>query len=536
MFPVSPEPESQSEQSQLPTLTQALPILPSPENEQYSPAHSAASRDASSAVIIRTPQAIAASPSSSSSTSPSASSAGSPKARRRNSPISPIGVTTPKTIVKKKAPASASSGKEKAEKKVGRRRGPLRPEQRQQAHEIRKLRACLRCKFLKKVCDKGDPCGGCQPAHARLWQVPCTRMDIKDIASFLKGWNADYERHVNCSVSIANIKGFSQYEHRFYITHGYGYFMPIKAHEVYVVDEKCFGVDWMEQLGPSNSQTKTFEVNTAKLAANLDTISAPMISNYLDMHIDQGFEKFVDEYFDGTKFVTELLKTTYRYYVRTQLPVIRKGLKLVVAYALTLHITLIEGLPEQQRRESLIVDPQSRYYGKSCAPVMINFQIKKAMADMWRELMKDILEELSALYSSVYSGDKLKNWPTIFMTAALILCVWELMQFDCHYRVPDEGAVKNFCHDMESVPVGVIVGLFSAISTKLPSFLEWDTRKHSHVLNNNLAVCDAMTEIRGHVEKYETYLRGRNDAKYDREDFDCLSNKFLSKLVIRANS
>ena len=34
----------------------------------------------------------------------------------------------------------------------------------------------------------------------------------------------------------------------------------------------------------------------------------------------------------------------------------------------------------------------------------------------------------------------------------------------------------------------------------------------------------------------ESYLRERStSAKFDRNDFDCLTNKFLSKLVIRAN-
>lgn len=33
----------------------------------------------------------------------------------------------------------------------------------------------------------------------------------------------------------------------------------------------------------------------------------------------------------------------------------------------------------------------------------------------------------------------------------------------------------------------------------------------------------------------ENYLRSRADARFDRKDFDSLSNKFLSKLVIRAN-
>lgn len=33
----------------------------------------------------------------------------------------------------------------------------------------------------------------------------------------------------------------------------------------------------------------------------------------------------------------------------------------------------------------------------------------------------------------------------------------------------------------------------------------------------------------------ENYLRGRPNAKFERKDFDSLSNKFLAKLVIRAN-
>lgn len=37
------------------------------------------------------------------------------------------------------------------------------------------------------------------------------------------------------------------------------------------------------------------------------------------------------------------------------------------------------------------------------------------------------------------------------------------------------------------------------------------------------------------ITNTEAYLRTRNEAKFDRYDFDSLSNKFLSKLVIRAN-
>jgi len=462
--------------------------------------------------------------------SPDASVAGSPKTKpRKNSPISPAGVTQ-KTIVKK-TPKAAGAAKEKAEKKVGRRKGPLRPEQRQQAHEIRKLRACLRCKFLKKVCDKGDPCSGCKPSHARLWQVPCTRLAIQDIAYFLKGWNADYERHVTMQVSIANIKGFSPYNRELCITHGYGYMFRVRVREVFLVDDKDMGVDWVESI---HETPREFELQTARLSADNDGISRHHLSQYVEQHL-YSFEKFVDDYFESTPFVMEMLKTIYRHYVKTQNLALKKGLKLVIAYALTLHIVLVHPESSSDYDLGVISDEGSRYYGQVASPVMINFQVKKAMADLWREYMKDVLEELSSLYASVYSGDKLKNWPTIFMLAALILTVWEMMQFDQNYRVPDKEAVTKFCDEMENVPVGVIVGLFSAISTKMPQFLEWDSSKHSAVVQENKAVCDTMTEVRAHVEKHETYLRQRPEtAIYNRDDFDSLSNKFLAKLVIRS--
>jgi len=470
------------------------------------------------------PVAIKMSPSNR--TSPSSTS--SPPARRNSGPRKSPTTKATKTVIRR-----ASAGKKDTEKRVGRRRGPLLPEQRKQASEIRKLRACLRCKFLKKTCDKGEPCAGCQPSHARLWQVPCTRIDIKDISYFMKDWRADYERHVGRGVSVYNIKGFAQKEELLWITHGYGFAIPIMAREVYVTDDSCFSVDWVETA--SQDEPLEFDYRTERMSAGSEGVSTEALSEYLDKHLDGPFEEFIDEYFEGTPFITEILKTAHRYYVKEKVPVIRKALKLVLAYNLTQHITMVEQRGDEHPMEGMIDDDESRYCGKIIAPVMINFQIKCALADMWRELQKEILEELSSLYSSVYSGDRLKNWPTIFMIASILLAVWEEMQFDCRYRVPDANAVNKFCSDMETTPVGVIVGLFHAISQKLPAFTEWETRRHGQLLNNNVAVCEAMTEMREHVTKHESYLKTRPDAQFDRRDFDSLSNKFLSKLVIRAN-
>lgn len=431
-------------------------------------------------------------------------SAGSPG--RKAVKKSPIAVKGTEHRIAKKTSTEDKVGT--GAKKVGKRKGPLKLEQRIQAGEIRKLRACLRCKFLKKTCDKGEPCAGCQPSHARLWQVPCTRIDIKEIGYFLKDKRFDYERHVSLGFSIGNIKGFSDVEKTLYVTHGYGEMLPIKARDVYVRDDKCLKMDWVE----ANGGPTGFEVSTAKLSTSAEGISTTVLSDYLDRHIDGHgiFEKFVDDYFEGTPFLSDMLKVAYQFYYRTHSRIIKKALKLMLAYNLTLHITMVEGVPLEEGFIGKIEDETSKFYGKTMAPVMINFQIKCAMADMWRELHKDVLEELSSLYSSVYSGDKLKNWPTIFILASVLLAVWEFMQFDCHYRVPDEAAVDKFCTDMETTPVGVIVGLFSAISQKLPSILEWDSSKHHALLGSNEVVCDTMSQVRDHVIRHGTYFNITN--------------------------
>ena len=422
----------------------------------------------------------------------------------RKSPIAKPPATKTVTLIRRtsKCKEASKDGAPAAEKKVGRRRGPLRPEQRKQASEIRKLRACLRCKFLKKTCDTGEPCTGCQPSHARLWQVPCTRIDIKDIAYFMKDWKADYARHMGRAVSVYNVKGFSEKETLVWITHGFGYALPVMVREVFVADDSCFDIDWIETS--SSNEPIDYQVRTDKLDVGQEGISTDALSEYLDKHVDGAFEDFVDEHFDGTPFVSEIFKTAHRYYLKEKSPVIRKALKLVVAYNLTLHITLIEssGSGSEAEFEGGIDDEYSRFHGKTVAPTLVNYQIKCAMADMWRELQKSILEELSSLYSSVYSGDRLKNWPTIFLLAAILLAVWEEIEFDSYYRIPDPAVVRKFCNDMESTPVGVIVGLFHAISQKLPPFLEWRTADHGHVLNNNVAICEAITEVREHVTKH----------------------------------
>lgn len=110
--------------------------------------HGSQSPTAISPVAIVRPIPVPIKKSSSPSRSPTSqsSSSASPPSRKP-SRKSPIAAKTAETKVRKQS----QSGKHETEKRVGKRKGPLKPDQRKQASEIRKLRACLRCKFLKKT-------------------------------------------------------------------------------------------------------------------------------------------------------------------------------------------------------------------------------------------------------------------------------------------------------------------------------------------------------------------------------------------------
>jgi len=384
-------------------------------------------------------------------------------------------------------------------RKVGCRRGPLRPDQRKRASETRRVRACIRCRFLKKTCDPGTPCAGCQPHHARLWQVPCTRLDVRDLGYFMCDWKDDVRGSANFPEQL-NIYGRSTSERTLYIGHGFDYVMPVAAHEVFVNHEKNLLLTWTET---HHRTSKDFAVKTASMSVTSAGIDKKMLADYLDRHLDGGWTRFVDQHFEGTPFLTEMLKTANNYYLSTNIPIVRSALKLVLVYNLTLHISIVEGpLTECTDMPGRINDPLSKYHGKIATPTLINHHLKHALSKMWRDIHKDVLEELSAMISGVYGRDKLKNWPTIFMVTYLVLSVWEQLRFDAIRRCRDMAEATKFCENLDGVPVGVVVGLFAAISQKLPSFKSWSTFEHHDILGNDAAACDVMEAVREHVLKH----------------------------------
>lgn len=63
---------------------------------------------------------------------------------------------------------------------------------------------------------------------------------------------------------------------------------------------------------------------------------------YFDKYIDEGFERFIDDYFEGIFFIIDIFKIVYCYYVKERLFVICKVFKFVVVYNFIFYIIMIE--------------------------------------------------------------------------------------------------------------------------------------------------------------------------------------------------
>jgi len=427
---------------------------------------------------------------------PDTSIAGSPPTPER---MANVGQQKQQRTANKRAYGPAVAPK-KEKRKTGRRSGPLHPEQRKKASLVRSIGACIRCRCLKKTCGEGVPCDNCQPHHNRLWQTPCIRLDIKDFGFFFKTWELDFQQ---ATTPESHITGFSGHERELLIGHGFGVGLCIKAREVFVTDERTLELNWHET---HLRQPQQFFIETANYALiGGETINKDMLSDYLDRHINTGWSRFVDNHFEGTPFSSEMLKTAHTFSVASGLPVIRTALKLVLAYNLTYHITTVENTDVDDMCGK-VDDPASKYHGKVVAPAMINYQIKVALSNVWRELHGEVLKELSSLIINVHGDDKPKNLPSIFMVSFLLLVVWEQFQFDAIRRNSDLDEARKTCQELNEISVDVIIGLFRALSQKLPALKDWDTARHHHLVNNYAPACAAMTEVRAHVIKHGKYF------------------------------
>ncbi|KAL1616597.1 hypothetical protein SLS54_008332 [Diplodia seriata] len=360
--------------------------------------------------------------------------------------------------------------------------------------------ACLRCKLTRDLCVGGDPCIRCTKAHNRSWQIPCTSVDIKDMGDF-----------VNSSLLDAP-SGYSPQQYESFTTpeypptpinlhYGSGLSLVIMVQKSPVSDDDSLRVSWDEYIHKGLQEFSVLRTETwiTKPGEPLRPKIAEYIKDYVDDKTGKGFyggylgrllrpKNELKSYYSISIF-----EVVWRYYRKTNETILGKALHLYVAFSLVGRPTLMEGDSIGEDTEGRVTIPNSRYYGETLAPGRIDKAIKYELTALWRSYHYEVLEELSSLFTSVYSGDRLRNWTAIFTVTITLLMVWEKMQYEFHRKDATKG--EELCAEMERIAVPVLTGLVQAISQKLPSFIEWDTEKHQHLLGSNEATNCLMWEI-----------------------------------------
>jgi len=137
--------------------------------------------------------------------------------------------------------------------------------------------------------------------------------------------------------------------------------------------------------------------------------------------LDLGSQEFLNTHYQSTPFIVHLLRISHQSYLEDGSPAILDALKLVIAYDLTHHKTLVEDKYSSQMTVNGVSDLPSRYYAKICYV---------AMDQEWRNLHDILLQNLSSLYASFFKGDKLRNFPVVLLLSLIVLTIWEDYQID----------------------------------------------------------------------------------------------------------
>ncbi|OMP85121.1 hypothetical protein BK809_0000875 [Diplodia seriata] len=360
--------------------------------------------------------------------------------------------------------------------------------------------ACLRCKLTRDLCVGGDPCIRCTKAHNRSWQIPCTSVDIKDMGDFVNSSLLD----APSEYSPQQYESFTAPEHpptSMKFQQGFDLSLVIMVQRSSVRDDDSLRVSWDEIIDGS---LKKFSIpRTETWITKPGEPLRPKIAEYIKKFVDNqtgGSTKEISldqlswgAYTQESICIRRLLEVVSIYYRETNETILGKALHLYVAFSLVGRPTLMERDSTGGDTESRVIIPDSRYYGETLAPGRIDKAIKYELTALWRSYHYEVLEELSSLFTSVYSGDRLRNWTAIFTVTITLLMVWERMQYE--FRRNDATKGEELCAEMERMAVPVLTGLVQAISQKLPSFIEWDTEKHQHLLGSNEATNELMTEI-----------------------------------------
>lgn len=212
--------------------------------------------------------------------------------------------------------------------------------------------------FFKKECDESNPCAACLASHTSVLQVPCTRIDIKDLGYFM-GTN-----NFQTSISILDAPEETEDSYKLYgidevlqIGHGFGYSLPISLGRSHGKAGPV-KLSWVEFC---HDKLQSLEGSTSCIAAATKLTSAEL-SDYVEQHF--ACKIWIDFWGSYNSFKSPEIKLTgdtmasiSKFDLQAKIPAVTKALKLWVASNLADEIVVLGGSGDQVDTGSTITWP-----------------------------------------------------------------------------------------------------------------------------------------------------------------------------------
>ena len=259
-------------------------------------------------------------------------------------------------------------------------------------------------------CDGRDPCVECNHANSLDRNRRCIRLGAQDVICCLDGWKVDYEYHDHLSTSTQSCVALAEAPQviiRF--THGLGPTEAIFISKTLI--ERKASSDLFKAPAMPYHPRSTSDIIYCATPFDLD--------RYLEQHIDDNFERFLDSSPLMVAFTRQFLRTARKNLIRKGAPWLRDALKLIVAYNLTFHdLTICSTDKSTTPANDNSTNPISRDIFST--PTALNAKMKHALAAEWRRFHT---ETLSKLFKIECAG------PLLMLLSGILLITWEEMQY-----------------------------------------------------------------------------------------------------------
>ncbi|KAI9704143.1 MAG: hypothetical protein M1836_007004 [Candelina mexicana] len=378
---------------------------------------------------------------------------------------------------------SASEATISGVKRRGGRTKGLSVESRKKAHDIRNIRACWRCFFLRNSCSDHDVCNGCKNVKFHLYRMPCDRSRLSDRMDLILPdvIISEYAPHRLMEFCNEHVAHWSNNPIRFQLTFGYG--PPLCFEGVELVPrgpELLWGLQHVTDDDSQSSQLVRKVSPPIGLIAQSPEHDQLEISQYLDDFVSRWLVQWPNSCFEGKTeaFQREMLRLVCQYYNdwaggAKWHELLRKTLKLqILSYIGGRILTLpneddpSKGIMGREAVRQMLLNPGSTYYEPDTSPRMANRQVKSVMSNLYKNLFTEVLTQLEEMIR-YRKGD---TWGPSFCIMLLLAMIFEDTQISIDIAVQCENTRGRFemdrayalerCHDIEANVFDFFIEIF----------------------------------------------------------------------------